>query len=169
MNMVASMNMVAGAYPLATGNEGCVRTRRGAASQPTGRSGLDLRYVSLSCTVIAFTTPCFEGGEPSETSTEEDAADESASCLALGEEKQQGLSKLALGPSGAFADDAGIRQARPGLQVCGLRLALADDRTHAQARAISDLLVPLVSADLPPVASAALRQVPLVQRVFTPS
>lgn len=37
-------------HPLATACDGCVRKRRGAVSQPTGRSGLTLRYVSLSCT-----------------------------------------------------------------------------------------------------------------------
>ena len=46
-----------GAHPLATGKEGWVRTRRGAASQP-GLDGLALRYVSLSRTDSALTTPC---------------------------------------------------------------------------------------------------------------
>ena len=54
---------VRGAHPLATGKEGWVRTRRGAASQP-GLDGLALRYVSLSRTDSALTTPCLtvEGG-----------------------------------------------------------------------------------------------------------
>ena len=46
------------AHPLATGIDGWVRTRRGATSQPTGREGFAFRYVSLSCSEMAFNTAC---------------------------------------------------------------------------------------------------------------